>query len=111
MPITTSTTGTTTTFVPTEVLYDPTNKLRIAAPESLIDTDFEYGTQTTKWENLAVVNNMPFAFPSANSIPNIVSMQYVAGSRQVIVTLGSGVAPANGTPIYVQDALLITDCP
>ena len=106
MPITTSTTGTTTTFVPTEVLYDPTNKLRIAAPESLIDTDFEYGTQTTKWENLAVVNNMPFAFPSANSIPNIVSMQYVAGSRQVIVTLGSGVAPANGTPIYVQDALL-----
>ena len=106
MPITTTTTGTQTTFVPTEVLYDPTNKFRIAAPESLIDTDFEYGTQLTKWENLATVNNVPFAYPSANAIPNIVSMQYVAGSRQVIVTLGSGVAPANGTPIYVQDSLL-----
>ena len=106
MPITTTTTGTSTTFVPTEILYDPTNKLRVAQPESLIDTDFEYGTQTTKWENLATVNNMPFAFPNANAIPNIVSMQFVAGSRQVIVTLGSGVAPANGTAIFVQDALL-----
>ena len=106
MPITTTTTGTQTTFVPTEILYDPTNKLRVAQPESLIDTDFEYGTQTTKWENLATVNNMPFAYPSANAIPNIVSMQYVAGSRQVIVTLGSGTAPANGTAITVSDALL-----
>ena len=106
MPITTTTTGTQTTFVPTEILYDPTNKLRVATPESLIDTDFEYGTQTTKWENLATVNNMPFAFPSPNAIPNIVSMQYVAGSRQVIVTLGSGTAPANGTAITVSDALL-----
>lgn len=106
MPITTSTTGTTTTFTPSEILYDPTNKLRVAQPESLIDTDFEYGQQTTKWENLAVVNNMPFAYPSPNAIPNITSMQYVANSRQVIVTLGSGVAPANGTPIFVTDTLL-----
>ena len=106
MAITTSTTGTVTTFVPTEVLYDPTNKLRVAAPESLIDTDFEYGTQTTKWENLALVNNKPFCYPSPNAIANITSMQYVSGSRQVIITLGSGVLPANGTPIFVQDALL-----
>ena len=106
MPITTSTTGTTTTFTPAEILFDPTNKLRVATPESLIDTDFEYGLQTTKWENLGVVNGMPFAYPSPNSIPQITSMQYVANSRQVIITLGSGVAPANGTPIYVQDALL-----
>ena len=106
MPITTTTTGTSTTFVPTEILYDPTNKLRVAQPQSLIDTDFEYGTQTTKWENLATVNNMPFAYPNANAIPNIVSMQFVANSRQVIVTLGSGTAPANGTAIFVQDSLL-----
>lgn len=106
MAITTSTSGTSTTFVPTEILYDPTNKLRIAAPESLIDTDFEYGTQTTKWENLALVNNKPFCYPSPNAIPNISSMQFVSGSRQVIITLGGGTLPANGTPIFVQDALL-----
>lgn len=106
MPITTSTVGTTTTFIPTEILSDPTNKLRVAAPQSLIDTDFEYGTQQTKWENLGVVNNVPFAYPSPNSIQNITGMQYVSASRQVIITLGSGTAPANGTPIYVQDALL-----
>jgi hypothetical protein len=78
MPITTTLRLAQTTFVPTEILYDPTNKLRVAQPESLIDTDFEYGQQTTKWENLATVNNMPFAYPSANAIPNIVSMQFVA---------------------------------
>jgi hypothetical protein len=104
--ITTSTTGTTTTFVPTENLYDPTNKFRTSTPQALIDTDFEYGTQVSKWENLALVDNKPFCYPSAQAIPQIVSMQYVSASRMVIVTLGGGVAPANGTPIFVQDALL-----
>jgi hypothetical protein len=49
---------------------------------------------------------MPFAYPSPNAIPNISSMEFVANSRQVTVTLGSGVAPANGTPIFVSDTLL-----
>ena len=45
-----------------EVLQDPTNKLRVAAPQSLIDTDFEYGLQLIKWESFARVENYPSYF-------------------------------------------------
>jgi hypothetical protein len=33
--------------------YDPVDKLRVSTPQALIDTDFEYGTQPTKWETIA----------------------------------------------------------
>jgi hypothetical protein len=36
------------TFVPGETFRDPVDKLRVSTPQSMIDTDFEYGTQTTK---------------------------------------------------------------
>lgn len=31
---------------------DPVSKIRVSNPENLIDTDFEYGLQSTKWETL-----------------------------------------------------------
>ena len=105
MSITSSSTGNNQTFIPVEPLYDPVNKLRTSQPQALIDTDFEYGTQVSKWENLGNVNNRPFTYASTQQIPNVQSMVWNAGSRLVTVTLGTGVAPANGTPIYVQDAL------
>lgn len=37
--------------------YDPVDKLRISSPQALIDTDFEYGTQPTKWETIALQQN------------------------------------------------------
>ena len=51
-------------FTPSETYTDPVNKFRVSSPQALIDTDFEYGSQITKWENLAMINNRPFAFPS-----------------------------------------------
>lgn len=45
-----------------EVMQDPTNKIRVAAPQSLIDTDFEYGLQPIKWESLTTLNNVPSYF-------------------------------------------------
>jgi hypothetical protein len=94
------------TMAPAEVLKDPVNKLRISQPQALIDTDFEYGSQVTKWENLAMINNRPFAFQSANAITNISSISMLNNSRTVTVALSSGTFPANGTPIYVQDTFL-----
>jgi len=94
------------TFTPTESMLDPTNKFRVTQPQALIDTDFEYGTQVTKWENLSLYNNKPFAYPAANPIINIGSITYPAGSATVTIALTSGVGPANGTPITVQDTYL-----
>ena len=93
-------------FVPSEAYLDPTNKLRVTQPQALIDTDFEYGTQITKWENLAMVNQRPFAFPSSVQIPNISSITMNTNARTVTVVLSSGTFPANGTAIFVQDTFL-----
>jgi hypothetical protein len=92
-------------FAPSEVLQDPVNKFRTSQPQALIDTDFEYGTQITKWENLGMINNRPFAFPSSVGITTINSITLPTSSRTVTVGL-STTAPGIGTAIYVQDAYL-----
>lgn len=87
---------------------DPTNKLRTSSPQALIDTDFEYGTQVSKWENLATTNLRPYAFTTGSPIPGtITAIAMTAGSRVVTVT-GTGFtysAASYGIPIVVQDTL------
>jgi hypothetical protein len=92
-------------FSPSETYTDPINKFRTSSPQALIDTDFEYGTQISKWENLAMINNRPFAFPSAVGIVGISGISLPNASRTVTVTVASG-APAAGIPIVVQDTYL-----
>jgi hypothetical protein len=92
-------------FTPSEVYQDPVNKLRTSQPQALIDTDFEYGTQVTKWENLAMINNRAFAFPSSVGITSINYITLPNASRTVTVGL-SGSAPGIGTAITVQDTYL-----
>ena len=61
-------------IIPSEVMRDPVDKLRISAPQSLIDTDFEYGIQSTKWESLNLLNNRPSAFyDPTQGISNVAS--------------------------------------
>ena len=92
-------------FSPSETYTDPINKFRTSSPQALIDTDFEYGTQISKWENLAMINNRPFAFPSAIGVVGISAISLPNASRTVTVTVASG-APAVGTAIVVQDTYL-----
>lgn len=54
-------------LLPAESLMDPVGKMRVSTPQSLIDTDFEYGQQPTKWETIATVNNRPTAFYDTSS--------------------------------------------
>lgn len=87
-------------------LTDPTDKFRVTTPQALIDTDFEYSTQVTKWENLAMINNRPFAYNASTPISGINYILYPTGSRTVTVGLGAATPGAVGTPITVQDAFL-----
>ena len=91
---------------PEEVFTDPVDKARVSEPQALIDTDFEYGTQISKWENLTMTNNRPYAYAVPTQIPNVTAISMPTTSRVVTVTLGSGNAPANGTPIVIQDTYL-----
>jgi len=38
---------------------DAVERIRVANPQSLIDADFEYGLQTTKWQNYADIRGVP----------------------------------------------------
>jgi hypothetical protein len=106
-------------MVPAEVMRDPVDKLRISTPQALIDTDFEYGPQPTKWESINLLNNRPGAFyDSTQGISNIstsVTFNGAAGAYQITNITASGkvvtVAINNttgitvGTPIFVQGTL------
>jgi hypothetical protein len=95
-----------TTIKPTEALYDPVNKFRISQPQALIDTDFEYGTQQTKWENLGLIGNRPFVYSSQTPVAGITAIAYNTGSRTVTVSLPSTTGIAVGTAISVYDTFL-----
>lgn len=90
--------------------FDPVGKLRVSQPESLVDTDFEYGMQISKWENLALTNNRPFSYASSTAIPNIVqnanAIVLAQNSRLVTVTTYAPHGLTAGTPITVQDTFL-----
>jgi len=96
-------------FTPSEVFQDPVNKFRTSQPQALIDTDFEYGTQISKWENLATINNRPFSFASSVGISGIGTMTLPTSSRTVTVLVGASgtsTVPGIGTAITVQDTYL-----
>jgi hypothetical protein len=96
-------------FTPSEVYVDPVNKFRTSSPQALIDTDFEYGTQISKWENLVTINNRPFAFPSSVGITGIGTITMPTNSKTVTVIVGASgttTVPGIGTAITVQDTYL-----
>ena len=41
---------------------DAIGRSRVSNPQSLIDADFEYGLQNTKWQNISTTNNIPGFF-------------------------------------------------
>ena len=92
------------TFKPAETYNDAVNKQRVSNPQSQIDTDFEYGTQSTKWESLSMINNNPFAYKSEDLI-TITDVQAVQNSRVITVSVDTNVStrPAAGTAIFMQD--------
>jgi hypothetical protein len=90
-----------TEIIPSEVMRDPVEKLRVSTPQSLIDTDFEYGLQPTKWEQINLLNNRPSAFYDSTA-PITITNVTATGK---VVTVTTSAALANGTPIFVQGTL------
>lgn len=69
---------------PSELMRDPVDKLRVSEPQALIDTDFEYGTQPTKWESMTILNNRATSFYD-NTTPMAVTAMSVS-TKTVTVT-------------------------
>ena len=89
---------------------DPVTKLRVSQPENLIDTDFEYGLQPTKWETVELINNTPSFFSKSGdtTIPGIISVTTNAGTREITVKTGLDHGLAVGIPINVTGTKSIT---
>jgi hypothetical protein len=108
---------------PAETYRDSVDKMRVSTPQSMIDTDFEYGVQPTKWEGLALMNNRPTAFydPTTGisntavtlTLPGqissatyqITNLTAVTATKVVTATLTSTVGITVGTPIFIQGTL------
>lgn len=87
-----------------DALLDPVHKLRVSTPQNLIDTDFEYGIQSTKWETVELSNNIPSYYVSEadTGLTTIVSVATIAGSDFITVTSLDPHRLAVGSPIDVR---------
>ena len=111
-------------IIPSETMRDPVDKLRVSEPQALIDTDFEYGVQPTKWEQITLLNNRPSAFYDAtqpitnvSSSPSFVGLgntnssgayqitNVAASGKVVTVTINNTTGITVGTPIFIQGTL------
>ena len=85
--------------------YDAVDKLRVSTPQSLIDTDFEYGQQSSKWEQVALQQNRQSCYYFTNAplaVTALIGNQ--SNKYQLALTLtSSSVTYAVGTPIFIQD--------
>ena len=85
-------------------LLDPVHKIRVSTPENLIDTDFEYGLQPTKWETLELLNNVPSFYTSDGelSLTIVDTVEANVGSDLITVYCSDVHALPVGTPVDVQ---------
>ena len=89
---------------------DPVTKLRVSEPQTLIDTDFEYGLQPTKWETVELINNTPSFFSKSGdtTIPAITAIVTTTTSREIKVTTQTAHGLAVGIPINVSGTKSVT---
>jgi len=90
------------TIEPSATFTDPVSKLRVSQPENLIDTDFEYGLQSTKWETLELTKNIPTFYSRDGDQPiPLTSMQSTEESSIITVVTAEPHGLQRGSPIII----------
>jgi len=90
-------------FAPAPGNQDPVGKMRMSTPQALIDTDFEYGTQPTKWESIVLQNNRQSMYYISQQPLAVTSIQG-DGATNSITIAGSGFGASIGQPIFIQNS-------
>lgn len=82
---------------------DAIERMRTADPQSLIDADFEYGLQPTKWQNISQIRQYPsiYEVPGTDLICNGITTDGGANSLITVSTVDVHGFIA-GTPITLQ---------
>jgi len=94
-------------IAPVPWAQDPVQKMRVSTPQSLVDTDFEYGTQPTKWESIALQNSRQSCYYIPQQPINVTSIVGLSNSQCTVNITFTGTIP-NNSPIYIQNSLLST---
>jgi hypothetical protein len=81
---------------------DAIERIRVANPQSLIDADFEYGLQTTKWQNYADIRGVPGIYEKPG-LDIFLSGVSTDGGTPSIITVTTSVAHG----LSVNDAVII----
>ena len=90
-------------FKPAEPYLDAVSKMRVTNPQNLIDTDFEYGLQSTKWETLELVKNIPTFFSrNGDQSLDLTTVSRTNGSDIIDVVTDQIHGLSAGNPIIVQ---------
>ena len=91
-------------IAPVPASQDPVGKMRVSTPQSLIDTDFEYGTQPTKWESICLQNNRSSVYYIPQQPLPVNAITGTATADQVTITTSASITIANNTPVYIQNS-------
>jgi hypothetical protein len=83
---------------------DPVNKFRVSTPQALIDTDFEYGTQPTKWESIGLQQNRQSVYYIPQQPLAVTALSGTATADRIKMDFGSSVTIPNNSVIYIQNA-------
>jgi hypothetical protein len=89
-------------ITPAPGAQDPVGKMRISSPQALIDTDFEYGQQPTKWESIALQNNRPSCYYISQQPVVVSAITGTSTADQITITFTGTIG--NGVPIYIQNS-------
>lgn len=90
-------------MTPAPGAVDPVGKFRVSQPRALIDTDFEYGPQPSKWETVNLQNNRPTQFYDPQAPLTITAVTPSNGTYSITVT-GTFTVPA-ASLVYIQNAI------
>ena len=88
---------------------DAIERMRVAAPQSMLDADFEYGLQPTKWQAIGVSRGYPSVYEIPGTDTAVVSVVTDAsagtggiGESTITVTTAGAHGFSAGTPITIR---------
>jgi hypothetical protein len=88
---------------------DAIERMRVAAPQSMLDADFEYGLQPTKWQAIGVARGYPSVYEIPGSDTAVVTVVTDAsagtsgvGESLITVTTQGAHGFTAGTPITIR---------
>ena len=91
-------------FKPWDFGTDAIERMRVSNPQSLIDADFEYGIQNTKWQSVGLNTGVPSAYELPGTDLGAISVSSSGGSTFstiVVDTSGShGLIPGNAVSVF-----------